>query len=135
MFNKILKRLIAKTCVAALLFMQLAVAAYACAALDGPASVIAAHSESIQTAMPDCDMRNESASAVDANLCLQHCHAGNQSVQTLPQNVVSLFAAVPTLVISSPHFPQAGPGIKLVSMSSVHATFPPPLSLFGVLRI
>ena len=134
MFTQTFKRLIAKTAVAAVMFAQLAIAAYACPAIGGPASVIAAvaSAEAMQAAMPGCDMRNSDS---NPNLCLQHCQAGDQSVQTLSPVAVLAFAAVSTLTIFEPVLAQAGPGIALLSAWPHHATSPPPLIRFGVLRI
>ncbi len=134
MFSQTFKRLIAKTAAAAVMFAQLAIAAYACPTVDGPASVIvaAASAEAMHAAMPGCDMGKDEG---NPNLCLQHCQAGDQSVQTLSPVAVPAFAAVATLTIFEPVAAQAGPGIALLSAWSHHATSPPPLVRFGVLRI
>ena len=133
MFSQTFKRLIAKTAVAAVMFAQLAVAAYACPTIDGPAGVIAdANVEAMHAAMPGCDMRTGDS---NPNLCLQHCQAGDQSVQTLPPLAVPAFAAVSMLTLFEPAVAQTQPGIALISAWSHHATSPPPLIRFGVLRI
>src|SRR5215203_1893930 len=114
MFNKTLKRLIAKTCVAALLFMQFAVAAYACTAVGGPASAIAAaNSESMQTAMPGCDMNNAADTPAYVNLCLQHCQSGDQSVQTLDHLAVPAFVATSALTVLIPLSSESDSGSKV----------------------
>jgi hypothetical protein len=133
MFRQTFKRLIAKTVVAAFMFAQLAVAAYACPAVGGPASVIAAaNADAMHAAMPGCDMRKSDG---NPNLCLQHCQAGDQSVQTLSPIAVPAFAAVSTWTILEPVLAQADPGITFISAWPHHATSPPPLIRFGVLRI
>ncbi len=134
MFSQTFRRLIAKIAVAAVMFAQLAIAAYACPTIDGPAGVIAAaaSAEAMQAAMPGCDMRSSNS---NPNLCLQHCQAGDQAVQTLPPVAVPAFAAVSTLTIFEPVVAQAAPGIALLSAWPHHATSPPPLIRFGVLRI
>lgn len=134
MFSQTFKRLIAKAAVAAVMFAQLAVAAYACPTINGPASVIAAAraDAAMHAAMPGCGMRKSDS---NPNLCLQHCQAGDQSVQTLPPVAVPAFAAVSTLTIYEPVVAQADPGITLLSAWPHHATSPPPLVRFGVLRI
>lgn len=131
MFTQTFKRLIAKTSVAAVLFAQLAVAAYACPTIDGPAAVIAS-AQTMHAAMPGCDMRD---TAANVNLCLQHCKAGDQSVQTQSHVAVPAFAATSMVVLFEPVLPQAGPGIAHSSAWSGHAALPPPLARFGVLRI
>lgn len=134
MFSRTFKRLIAQFSVAAVLFAQLAVAAYACPAIGGAASVIAAaNADAVHAAMPGCEMRNR---AGNPNLCLQHCQAGDQSVQTLQQVEIPTFAAISTLVIFDPVPIEAGaPRSVLLSAWSDHAQSPPPLTRFGVLRI
>jgi hypothetical protein len=133
MFSLTIKRLIAKASVAVLLFAQLAVAAYACPAVDGAARVLAAvNAAAMQGAMPGCDMGNGES---NPNLCLQHCQAGDQSVQTLAHVAVPAFAAISTLLIIDPLVLEAEPGIKLASAWSAKVPLPPPLFRFGVLRI
>ena len=119
--------------VAAVLFTQLAVAAYACPAVEGPAAVIAAASaDAMRAAMPGCEMNDSTGSP---NLCLQHCQAGDQSVQTLPQVAVPAFAAVSLVVVFEPASSEADRGNAPLSASPAHAASPPPLIRFGVLRI
>ena len=133
MFRQTFKRLIARFSVAAVLFTQLAVAAYACPAVEGPAAVIAATSaDAMRAAMPGCEMNDNTGSP---NLCLQHCQAGDQSVQTLPQVAVPAFAAVSLIVVFEPALSEAGRGNALLPAPPTHAVSPPPLIRFGVLRI
>jgi hypothetical protein len=133
MFRQTFKRIIARIGVAVVLFTQLAVAAYACPAVEGPAAVIAAASvEAMRTAMPGCEMNDGAATP---NLCLQHCQAGDQSVQTLPQVAVPAFAAVSLVVVFEPVLAEAGRGNARLPASPTHAVSPPPLIRFGVLRI
>jgi hypothetical protein len=131
MFKHRLKRLIAKASIAAVLFTQLAVAAYACPTIAGPANVIAAAMDDMHAAMPDCKMRGTE----NPNLCLQHCEAGDQSVQTLPHIPVPAFAAISTLAILESMQPHAIAGIAGLSVVQERETSPPPLVRFGVLRI
>jgi hypothetical protein len=133
MFRQTFKRIIARMSVAAVLFTQLAVAAYACPAVEGPAAVIAATSaDAMRAAMPGCEMNDNTGSP---NLCLQHCQAGDQSVQTLPQVAVPAFAAVSLIVVFEPALSEAGRGNALLPAPPAHAVSPPPLIRFGVLRI
>ena len=119
---------------AAVLFTQLAVAAYACPAVEGPAAVIAAAgAEAMRTAMPGCEMND---TAGTPNLCLQHCQAGDQSVQTLPQVAVPAFAAVSlVVVIVEPALSEARCANAALPELPAPAASPPPLIRFGVLRI
>ena len=108
MFRQSFKRIIARIGVAAVLFTQLAVAAYACPAVEGPAAVIAAVSaDAMRAAMPGCEMNDTRR---QSELCLQHCQAGDQSVQTLPQVAVPAFAAVSLVVVFEPALAEAGRG-------------------------
>ena len=132
MFTQRLKRLFAQASIAAVLFTQLAVAAYACPTLDGPAGVIsAAMSVDRHAAMPNCEMHR----AGNPNLCLQHCQAGDQSVQTMPHVAVPAFAAISTPAVIEPAQPHSNFGITVLSALPEHATSPPPLIRFGALRI
>jgi hypothetical protein len=133
MFTQTIKRLLAKSVIAAMLFMQLAVAAYACPAVEGPAAVIATviADDAMHAAMPGCEMTGNGS----LNLCLQHCQAGDQSVQTLPHVAVPAFAAVTTLLVLDPVQPRTGLGITVAFALPERVTSPPPLARFGVLRI
>ena len=133
MFSQTFKRLIAQAAMTVVMFAQLAVAAYACPTLDGPAGVIAAaNAEAMHAAMPRCDMGKSDS---NPNLCLQHCQAGDQSVQTLPHIAVPPLAAVPSLSIVEPVLPPTGISVALKTAWSIQVPLPPPLIRFGVLRI
>jgi hypothetical protein len=132
MFTRSLKRFIARASIAAVMFTQLAVAVYACPTVDGAANIIAAAiADDMHAAMPGCEMRDTG----NPNLCLQHCQAGDQSVETLPHVTVPALAAISTLAVIAPAQPNANSGIAVVSVLPEHATSPPPLILFGVIRI
>ena len=126
-------RLIAKGAIAAFLFAQLAIAAYACPVVQGPAGVIAAaNAQSMHEAMPGCEMGTVVS---NVNLCLQHCQAGDQSVQTLPQLDVPALAAVASFALPEPAVNHTGTNAVLGTAWSVLVPLPPPLIRFGVLRI
>lgn len=133
MFTLTIKRLLAKSVIAAVIFTQLAVAAYACPAVEGPAAVIATAiaDDAMHAAMPGCEMNGNG----NPNLCLQHCQAGDQSVQTLPHVPVPAFAAVQALVVLAPVPPGIVTGITVAFALPERVTSPPPLLRFGVLRI
>jgi hypothetical protein len=133
MFRQTFKRLIARMSVAAVLFAQLAVAAYACPAVEGPAAVIAAASvDAMRAAMPGCEMKD---AAGNPNLCLQHCQAGDQSVQTLPHLAVPPVVAISALSILEPVATLTGTDATPATAWAIHVPLPPPLIRFGVLRI
>jgi len=130
-FSRTFHRLIAKIGIAALLFTQLAVAAYACSALAGTDdSMPAAMANDMQAAMPDC----EKVDVVTPNLCLQHCQAGSLSVQTAVQLSIPP-AATMLLAVIEPVQPNPSLGITIQSALLERETSPPPLIRFGVLRI
>lgn len=132
MLTRTLQRLIAITSIVAVLFAQLAVAAYACPAVEGPAKISAAAiAGAVHAAMPDCEMRDTG----NPNICLQHCQAGEQSVQTLSQVEVPPFAAISALAVIELIQPMADLLITAVSAVPERETSPPPLIRFGFLRI
>jgi hypothetical protein len=133
MYSQTFRRLIAHVTVTVVLFAQLAVAAYACPTIDGPAGAIAAaNAAAMHAAMPGCDMGKSDS---NPNLCLQHCQAGDQSVQTLPHIAVPPLAAVPALSIVEPVLPPTGAAVAVNTAWSIQVPLPPPLIRFGVLRI
>jgi hypothetical protein len=131
MSTRAFHRLIAKIGIAAVLFTQLTVAAYACPALTGSDhSMPAAMADDMHAAMPGCTK----VDAGNPNLCLQHCQAGSQSVQTAPQLPIPPAATMPLTVVE-PVQPVAGLGIAALSVLAERETSPPPLIRFRVLRI
>jgi len=126
-----LHRLVAKIGIAAVLFTQLAVAAYACPVLMEPDHNMSARKTAAgHAAMPGC----EKADAGNPNLCLHHCQAGTQSVESAPQ--LPMLAASPMLLtLVEAVQPVAGFGITALSVLAERETSPPPLIRFRVLRI
>ena len=100
----------------ALLFAQLAVAAYACPRLTAPEAV---------ASMPDCD------EPMNANLCESHCEYGSMSHDSAKAKVApaAVLGAATWLVVSAPAIfdqrPAAPPGLATG----------PPVTRFTVLRI
>lgn len=132
MFTRSVKRLIAKACMAILLFMQLAVAAYACPGL------LAAGSDALGT-MPATIQQTDMAGCakIDArnpNICVQYWQAGNQSVEIAPQIHVPP-TAVLRLAVIEPVQPASASGVTILPLLLERATAPPPSIRFGVLRI
>lgn len=124
------RRLVAKLLMASLLFLQFAVAAYACPALS-PAS-----DASMSVAMAD-DMPMNSCTIderVQPNLCKQHCEQNSQVLeQSLPTAVAIPVLPLLAVVDSEPGFRRA------VSADSreflARATAPPATIRFCVFRI
>jgi hypothetical protein len=126
-----LKHLIAKIGIAAVLFAQLALAAHACTTMNDPASGLRlAMASDMHAAMPGCPMAGDE----NPNLCLQHCTAGNQSVQNSSHVPVP---AITSMVILTLAPVQTEPGAGITALSAVleRETSPPPLVRFHVLRI
>lgn len=127
MFTRTLKRLIAKIGIAAVLLTQLTVAAYACPTMTNPDELTHA-AMADDAAMSGCTELDTS----NPNICLQHCQAGSQSVQTTPQVSVPVIVMVP-LAILEPVQPVCGLGVTVLSALHERETSPPPL--VRVLRI
>src|SRR6266478_2745228 len=92
-----LHRLIAKIGIAAMLFTQLAVAAYACPVLTGPDHNMSARMAAGHASMPGC----EKAEGANPNLCLQHCQAGIQSVESAPQLPMPASSAMLLMIVEA----------------------------------
>jgi hypothetical protein len=124
--NRAGRKNVAWLCLGALLFLQLAVAAYACPAPTARGSSI---SVAAVVDVPPCqEMHRE-----HSKLCEQHCVHDSQSVDTQPHSVVNvpLLALLAVVVQSDVHF-AIGPSVHGASPKVVD---PPPLVRFGVLRI
>lgn len=74
-----LRRALCRTLVGVLLFAQMAIAAYACPSPSGAVTAQAVQASAPQMA-PDCDQLDRDA----ANLCVEHCQFGQQSVDQSP---------------------------------------------------
>ena len=132
MLTHSLKRLAARIGIAALLFSQLAVAAYGCPLIVVPGDTPpAATADESHAGMPDCHESDDG----NTNLCIQHCQAGSRSVQSAPQEMpVPAMVMLPFLVAEPT---QAACDIDSPVLSALleRATSPPPLLRFCVLRI
>ena len=118
---------VAWLCLTALLFLQIAVAAYACPTLVNDGGAALAHADA---AMPSCPGMDDQV----PKLCEQHCVVDAQSVDTQPHSTVTA-PVVPlmTVLVPSDLRLTIGPAIRGDSFSTV--VDPPPLVRFGVLRI
>lgn len=139
MLSQTLKRLIARGAIFTLLFTQLAVAAFACPAINGAAGLVAAIAadDALHSAMPGCEMNSSGQDdrMSNANLCLQHCQSGEQSVQTLPHVAVPPLAAIPSLTVEEPTLVATDDAVLISTAWAVPVPLPPPLARFGALRI
>jgi hypothetical protein len=125
------RRAIARFGIMALLFAQMAVAAYACpVAMDTGDVLRAALTAQTSMAMPDCD----ADSSGNPNLCVQHCQSGNQTVQTAPHIPVPPLAVTHVVVIET-ILADASHGVASPPLYPERETSPPPLLRFGFLRI
>jgi hypothetical protein len=117
---------VAWLCLSALLFLQFAVAAYACPAPTPRGSSMSAPAV---VDVPPCQEMDQERS----KLCEQHCVHDSQSVDTQPHSAVNvpLQALLAVVVQSDVHF-AIGPSVHGASPKIVD---PPPLVRFGVLRI
>src|SRR2546423_4905357 len=117
---------VAWLCLGALLFLQLAVAAYACPAPTARGSSILA---AVVVDVSPCQEMDQE----HAKLCEQHCVHDSQSVDTQPHSAVNvpLLALLAVVVQTDAHF-AIGPSVHGASSKVVD---PPPLVRFGVLRI
>lgn len=126
--TRALRRFIAKLGIVALLFMQLAVAAYACPGVPSSSDSPMVMSTS-DAAMDDCPMGDRSA----PNLCKQHCQHDGQATGQASAPVFAvdlpLLAVLPVVeVLPAPVAPDVS------SEFLAHATSPPPAIRFGVFR-
>lgn len=129
--TRALRRFIARLGIAALLFMQLAVAAYACPGATGSADAPMAMGDSAEAMQQgDCAMVDQTA----PNLCEQHCQYDSQAAghaSPLPAASVDLplLAVLPDVGAFPPPLTFDVPCEFLA-----HATAPPPSIRFGVFR-
>ena len=114
-------------CLTALLFLQLAVAAYACTTrIDGGTPVSATMGPGSQP----CEGMDQQR----PKLCEQHCVYASQSVDTQPHSAVHA-PVLPSISVVQ------WPDLQHLAQPKRHSAFlvtvvdPPPLIRFGVLRI
>ena len=121
------RRNIAWVCLSALLYLQLAVAGYACptqAASDAPTTANLA-----SVAQPCQGMDQE-----QTKLCEQHCLQAAQSVDTQPHSAVGVPVLPLIAVVDQPDLHLAiEPSVAQALL--VKVVHPPPLVRFGVLRL
>ena len=131
MLTRALKIIAARIGIAALLFSQLAVAAYACpTVMTGGELAAVMTTEDMRAAMPDCEMSDSG----NPNLCLEYSQVGSQAVQSTPQAPLPAVILNPVAVVDLPQ-PVQQAGIIALSLLPERETSPPPLLRFGFLRI
>jgi hypothetical protein len=116
------RQFVARILLAAFVFAQGAVSAYACPELAGPGSAPAS-----AEAMPDCDQMNGLDPSAP-NLCLAHCQSGLQSFDHSPQPAASP-AVVPALVVFLPDVAASETSSRACNTLRLTAAAPPPHSI------
>ena len=127
-------RTVVRGLVGALLFAQMAIAAYACPALSSTVAPAMQMPASFAAPMPDCDAMTGAMDPSAANLCAEHCKYGQQSDQasTLTVPAVSLSVLSATAFVAEPRRPQRA---AAASLSALVAACPPHTLLHCVYRI
>ena len=112
-----------------MLFMQWAVASYACPGLhaEGGDTVQAAPSD--MASMPDCDQQQQQPDTAQPALCHAHCHDGEASLDKAGAPAVSPAAVIVSTFLVAPGPPVAGslPGTERPSF--LHRATAPPISI------
>ncbi len=125
--SKAERKKVASLCLSALLFLQFAVAAYACpTSKDGSMPTTAA----VVPAVQPCPMTDRER----PKLCEQHCVHASQSVDTHPQSTVSAPVLPLLAVVVEPNF-HLPTRPDIYGALVVTVVDPPPLVRFGALRI
>ena len=131
MLTHAIKRYAALVGVVALLFSQLAVAAYACpTVMNGGEIANVLTAEDMHISMPGC----EESDSGNPNLCLEYSQSGSQAVQSTPQAPLPAVVMTAVAAVNLPQ-PAYQPGIVVLSTLPERETSPPPLLRFGFLRI
>ena len=138
--TRALRRLICQTLVGVLLFAQLAIASYACPAAPATAmqQMAPATDEAGDASMQaagGCDQMPAQMDQASPNLCVEHCHTGQQSADHVaapavsPALLTSLYTLPPT---PQPAWPSGPPA---ASLSALVAASPPHAILHCCLRV
>ena len=131
MKNRALRRPVAKLLIAALLFLQLAVAAYACPGFDTQSDT--SLSATMADGMPPeagCAMADEA----QPNLCSQHCQQDRQALDQSPPAAIAI-PVLPLLAVvdTEPELPCAAAENSREFLA--RATAPPHSIRFCVFRV
>lgn len=114
-------RVICRILIGAVLFMQLAVSAYACPGRSAAGTPMA----TTTPATMDCDDMAGSMDPSSANLCAEHCRQGHQSDQaatlTLPAALLTALYRLPL----APEPPALSPRQAAEEVSALAAASPP----------
>lgn len=111
-----------------LLFLQLAVSAYACNMVSFGGAITAANA--VQESPMECD----GSAYARSKLCEQHCRQGAQSVDTQP-HAAPLIPVLPVIGVVGPSDTHLRAVSKVHRSRLVIQVDPPPLVRFGALRI
>ena len=89
--SRVWRQSISRLLIGVLLLAQFAVASYACPGLNLPGATASSHAAMVPpTNMPPgCDQMDPGS----ANLCAEHCHAGQQSADTASAGMVGVGVA------------------------------------------
>lgn len=124
--NSTLRRLFSRLLIAAILFAQMAVSAYACPSLL-TSSVDAATVATTDSMPMDCDQMAGMLDLAAPSLCAAHCHNHEQSADHADSPVLppALFATLYWVVAQTPVEPVS----DTPDASVLHAALPPPHSI------
>ena len=115
--NRFYRKLAGWIGIAAVVFTQLAVSAYACPL---PLQSLSEGADAVSLSDPP----SGSLGFVSAGLCQKHCENGQQSVNDSPQPLASVTLA-PAFIVSLGILPPPAPQLTAFSPSLRHATSPP----------
>lgn len=131
--GRAIKRSVARLLITALLFMQFAVAAYACPNLGPLAESGAAPAAMVPEPVGDDMAHCMTPDPADPNRCLQHCQQGSQTADS-GAPVAFPAALLPLLAVLPVDCSLAAAGPPGQSELLARSTAPPPSIRFCVLR-
>lgn len=124
------RRLVAKLLIATLLFLQLAVAAYACPSFNPDSGMAMSAAMADDMAMDGCTMSDQ----VQPNLCSQHCQQNSQALDQSPPAALAIPILPLLAVVSAEHRPRSAASADPREFLA-RATAPPSAIRFCVFRI
>lgn len=124
------RRLVAKLLIATLLFLQLAVAAYACPSFNPDAGMAMSAAMADDMPMDGCTMSDQ----VQPNLCSQHCQQDSQALDQSPPAALAIPVLPLLAVVSAEPRPRSAASADPREFLA-RATAPPPAIRFCVFRI
>jgi hypothetical protein len=124
MASRSFNRLLGKALIAAILFAQTAISAYACPSLlDRDVKKVTREVVAVSM-LADCDQMSGALDPAAPNLCWAHCHNHEQSADhaDVPMLLPALFVALYWLAAPA----MAEPRTRPPETSVLHAALPPP---------